>query len=772
MMKKLIYYILLVFITLCSSGYAQYYYGDGSDGDLTISSANTFYSDQTRAQAESYTGQNVTLSSTYSYSGGTFGSFQTGDRVIIIQMEGDDVGHYDIAELTNVSGNTLTFPGSSPNVDLSSYDWDGVIQVVYVPRWDDLSLSGTITCNGYDGHTGGIIMFCVDGEFRVNSSGVVDASGKGYPSAVELLDDDEYGTGGSGGAQVPGGSGGVPGDNPGDNGGNGDGTVISYGLSGYDLCENGSLNYTAFAGGGGDGGNGTLPSDPNNGTDGLDATAFPDHDPLSLLTMGNCGAGGNGGISGEAGGNGGAGGNGLYDGTAGEDGGDGEPGGDGGDGGNGGGSIYIRARLIAVAAGTHFISEGEDAEDGEDGEGNLTGGVGGAGGAGGNGGLSGSVVYGPGGGGAPGGSGDGSGGGDGGDGGDAGYIWIEYYQNYNNSLSSGKVEIKGGNGGSGGSGAYPYPVGISYGTSGTLDLSATGAIPEPCSDGISYCEILPEFLHYCTCSEAFCILAEMDNANWDADHWDFTSQSDPDKDCIYNPTDPDGKLLACSTRTTLTGSCTGPGGTQTDIYTCYLDNDPGETYCDDHFDDIGNALSQAGNCYGSYSLFLQSPNQKKYTNSSAFLDDDGSTDEPCNCDCNNPSNCLNSHCPYKGPDGEDGDNGEGSVNDNFYMGSHCPIIGTGLNEDSPSNIDFDGLLITVQPNPANDYIEINYIADKNFRIELSVIDLHGKVIYEKDLSVETGEASIRINIRSWPSGTYLLNVESNAINKFLKFNKL
>jgi len=86
--------------------------------------------------------------------------FTIADRVLIIQVQGavinttnssafgdiqdyNGAGNYEIATVCSVSGNQLVFE----NELLNTYDPAGVIQVIKIPQYSNLNITGTLTAS-------------------------------------------------------------------------------------------------------------------------------------------------------------------------------------------------------------------------------------------------------------------------------------------------------------------------------------------------------------------------------------------------------------------------------------------------------------------------------------------------------------------------------------------------------------------------------------------------------------------------------------------------
>jgi hypothetical protein len=123
-------------------------------------------------------------------------SFEEGDLVLIVQMKGADIdvtnsadfgnivdygsaGKYELNEVSEVSGDELFLLYRMEN----TYDFSGFVQVVRVPVYSDALVTDTLTCPAWDGSTGGILAFIVEGTLTLQAP--VDVSGKGFRGGEE-----------------------------------------------------------------------------------------------------------------------------------------------------------------------------------------------------------------------------------------------------------------------------------------------------------------------------------------------------------------------------------------------------------------------------------------------------------------------------------------------------------------------------------------------------------------------------------------------------------
>lgn len=119
------------------------------------------------------------------------GGFARGDRVVLIQMKGATVdtsntalfgsvssygnaGYYELLTIDSIGGSEIYFT----NKTLRRYDPAGVVQLVRMPTYTNVAVSGAISATPWNGTTGGVIAIEVAGTLTLNAN--IDASGQGF----------------------------------------------------------------------------------------------------------------------------------------------------------------------------------------------------------------------------------------------------------------------------------------------------------------------------------------------------------------------------------------------------------------------------------------------------------------------------------------------------------------------------------------------------------------------------------------------------------------
>lgn len=150
--------------------------GDGSDGDLTVSTLNTIINNYTYLIADVSSG--VT-----SFDVNNPSILSVGDNLLLHQTQGTNHGDYEFLTVSNIAGNTITVSSSLTNsYTTNSFNTTTaqVTQVVRVPQYTSVTIDGgaSITGKAWDGYSGGIVVFKNTGTLTV--TGDINVDGKGY----------------------------------------------------------------------------------------------------------------------------------------------------------------------------------------------------------------------------------------------------------------------------------------------------------------------------------------------------------------------------------------------------------------------------------------------------------------------------------------------------------------------------------------------------------------------------------------------------------------
>jgi hypothetical protein len=79
--------------------------------------------------------------------------------------------------------------------------------------------------------------------------------------------------------------------------------------------------------------------------------------------------------------------------------------------------------------------------------------------------------------------------------------------------------------------------------------------------------------------------------------------------------------------------------------------------------------------------------------------------------------------------------------------------------------------LTIYPNPAINQLQINYESTEPGKVQIEIIDLHGKVVEKQILNNQNGTNHVTISVTQLPAGLYLLCFQSNNKLETFKFIK-
>ncbi len=211
-MVRINYFAALISLFVSVSLFAQ----QGVHGPRTVNAANTIVNEYTSLTASVASGStSITVANSTLNANGRFATaLQPGDLIMIYQVQGvfflhggfvgpsdttwgkipnpwdyQQCGLYEFAQVSSVPNATTI------NVDcglINSYNHDLVpavpfnalekVIVVRVPRYTSLTVNagGVLTCDDWNGTTGGILAVEVQGTTTINAGGIIDATGKGF----------------------------------------------------------------------------------------------------------------------------------------------------------------------------------------------------------------------------------------------------------------------------------------------------------------------------------------------------------------------------------------------------------------------------------------------------------------------------------------------------------------------------------------------------------------------------------------------------------------
>lgn len=117
--------------------------------------------------------------------------FSEGDRILIIQMKGATIdtsdspsfgtildygfsGSHEIARIKTIRGLFFTLESRM----VSPFDVSGAVQIVRIPQYTNLNISGDVFARPWDGNVGGVVILEASG--NVNLGADIDVSGQGF----------------------------------------------------------------------------------------------------------------------------------------------------------------------------------------------------------------------------------------------------------------------------------------------------------------------------------------------------------------------------------------------------------------------------------------------------------------------------------------------------------------------------------------------------------------------------------------------------------------
>lgn len=124
-----------------------------------------------------------------------------GDRVLIIQMKGAEIdvsnsvnfgnisnyhncGNYEFAKITAISGNTVTLQYQL----LNGYDVSGYVQLIRVPQYSNVTVTGSLFPQPWNGSTGGVLVMEVSGTLTLDAA--ISAAGCGFRGSFSSFNPD------------------------------------------------------------------------------------------------------------------------------------------------------------------------------------------------------------------------------------------------------------------------------------------------------------------------------------------------------------------------------------------------------------------------------------------------------------------------------------------------------------------------------------------------------------------------------------------------------
>ena len=112
----------------------------------------------------------------------------------------------------------------------------------------------------------------------------------------------------------------------------------------------------------------------------------------------------------------------------------------------------------------------------------------------------------------------------------------------------------------------------------------------------------------------------------------------------------------------------------------------------------------------------------------------------------------------------------------FVDGSEDLISGEwtqGIENEVNNTIPVDNIQLAVYPNPVKEELVVNYQMPTTDDAKISVFDLTGKLVYQKDLTnVDAGKQQTTIHVNAFNNGYYFLRIVGKTDSEVVKFLKL
>lgn len=154
--------------------------GDGSDGQLVVSSVNQVVNGYAYLTGNENAGETTITVNDAS-------GFSRGDEILFVQIQnssGGEAGIHEFKIISSISGNDITLTASLENGYFSgNFNKIGATatQIVRVPQYTTVTVNSgsSIGAPAWDGYTGGIVVFRAE-TVTINNGGKIDVSEKGY----------------------------------------------------------------------------------------------------------------------------------------------------------------------------------------------------------------------------------------------------------------------------------------------------------------------------------------------------------------------------------------------------------------------------------------------------------------------------------------------------------------------------------------------------------------------------------------------------------------
>ncbi len=214
-------FVLLIFIlSIVFQAFSQ----KGKHGNFTVTVADLVVNEYTRLTSDAGTGATTLIvqSNNLNANGRFSGPLEAGDLLMIIQMQGvtlnsfpsssnphngkpyddswgtimnyNNCGNYEFVEVAGVAGGNI--------IDLTcglrlNYTASWKVQVIRVPRYNSLTINApaSITCDAWNGTSGGIVVCEVDQNISIAAGARIHADHRGFRGGIAQTNSGGYGGG-------------------------------------------------------------------------------------------------------------------------------------------------------------------------------------------------------------------------------------------------------------------------------------------------------------------------------------------------------------------------------------------------------------------------------------------------------------------------------------------------------------------------------------------------------------------------------------------------
>ncbi|MGB4095456.1 MAG: T9SS type A sorting domain-containing protein, partial [Bacteroidales bacterium] len=78
--------------------------------------------------------------------------------------------------------------------------------------------------------------------------------------------------------------------------------------------------------------------------------------------------------------------------------------------------------------------------------------------------------------------------------------------------------------------------------------------------------------------------------------------------------------------------------------------------------------------------------------------------------------------------------------------------------------------ISIYPNPANDYVNVNIISPVSTNAIINISNILGQQVYSESINVKAGNTNIHIDVNNLPAGMYMFSLLADG--NLLKTQKI